>query len=126
MAGKREPTALVLAKGKKHLTKAEIALREAQELHPDADKVAPPAWLDKVQKRRFKELAAQLIELKIMTNLDCEALDKDVTTQRIDPVDAVIDAWKVAMCGDVAQSTEEVVGEWLKMYEKHKKVSTTE
>lgn len=53
-------------------------------------------------------------------------IDKDVTTQRIDPVDAVIDAWKVAMCGDVAQSTEEIVGEWLKMYEKHKKVSTTE
>lgn len=81
MAGKREPTALVLAKGKKHLTKAEIALREAQELHPDADKVAPPAWLDKVQKRRFKELAAQLIDLKIMTNLDCEALARLVKAE---------------------------------------------
>lgn len=81
MAGKREPTALVLAKGKKHLTKAEIALREAQELHPDADKVAPPDWLDKKQKRRFKELAAQLIELKIMTNLDCEALGRLVKAE---------------------------------------------
>lgn len=74
MAGKRQPIDLVQAKGKKHLTKAEIALREAQELHPDADKVAPPTWLDKKQKKRFKELATQLIELKIMTNLDCEAL----------------------------------------------------
>ena len=65
MAGKKEPIALLQAKGRKHLTKAEIELRKAQELHPDADKVAPPAWLDKKQKRRFKELAAQLIELKI-------------------------------------------------------------
>lgn len=74
MSGKRQPIELVKQKGKKHLTKAEIALREAQELHPDADKVAPPGWLDKAQKKRFKELAAQLVALKIMTNLDCEAL----------------------------------------------------
>lgn len=74
MAGKRQPTALVLAKGKKHLTKAEIAMREAQELHPDADKVAPPAWLTTAQKKRFRELAAQLIALGVMTNLDVEAL----------------------------------------------------
>lgn len=81
MAGKKQPIALLQAKGKKHLTKAEIALREAQELHPDADKVAPPAWLTKQQKKRFKELAAQLIELKIMTNLDCEALARLVKTE---------------------------------------------
>lgn len=52
-------------------------------------------------------------------------IDKDVTTQRIDPVDAVIDAWKVAMCGDTAQTSEEIVEEWLRMYEKHGKVVTT-
>ena len=49
-------------------------------------------------------------------------IDKDISTQRIDPVDALIDAWKVAMCGDQNQTTEEIVEEWLKMYEKHKKV----
>ena len=81
MAGKKQPIALVQAKGKKHLTKAEIALREAQELHPDADKVAPPDWLDKKQRKRFVELAAPLIELKIMTNLDCEALARLVKAE---------------------------------------------
>lgn len=81
MAGKKQPIALLQAKGKKHLTKAEIALREAQELHPDADKVAPPAWLTKQQKKRFRELSAQLIDLKIMTNLDCEALARLVKTE---------------------------------------------
>lgn len=55
-------------------------------------------------------------------------IDKDVSTQRIDPIDALIDAWKVAMCGDTAQTTEEIVDEWLKMYEQHsrKKVITSE
>ena len=55
-------------------------------------------------------------------------IDKDVSTQRIDPIDALIDAWKVAMCGDSAQTTEEIVDEWLKMYEQHsrKKVITSE
>lgn len=81
MAGKRQPTALVVANGRKHLTKAEIALREAQELHPDADKVAPPDWLDAKQKRRFNALAAQLISLKIMTNLDCEAMGRLVKAE---------------------------------------------
>ncbi len=98
MAGKRQPIALLQEKGKKHLTKAEIALREAQELHPDADKVAPPAWLNKAQKKRFKELAAQLVELKIMTNLDCEALarlikaesDYIAVTQAIDEMPLLI------------------------------------
>ena len=81
MAGKKQPLAVIQANGRKHLTKAEIELRKAQELHPDADKVAPPGWLDKKQKRRFKELAAQLIDLKIMTNLDCEALARLVKAE---------------------------------------------
>lgn len=46
-------------------------------------------------------------------------IDKDVSTQRIDPIDALIDAWKVAMCGDTVQSTQEIVEEWLSMYAKH-------
>ena len=55
-------------------------------------------------------------------------IDKDQATQRIDPIDALIDAWKVAMCGDTVQTTEEIVDEWLKMYAKHstKKVSINE
>ena len=81
MAGKKQPLAVIQANGRKHLTKAEIELRKAQELHPAADKVAPPAWLDTKQKKRFKELAAQLIDLKIMTNLDCEALARLVKVE---------------------------------------------
>lgn len=81
MAGKRQPIALIQAKGKKHLTKSEIALREAQELHPDADNVVPPKWLKAPQKRRFEEIAAQLIKLEIMTNLDCEALARLVQSE---------------------------------------------
>lgn len=46
-------------------------------------------------------------------------VDKDVSTQRIDPVDAVIDAWKVAMCGDSTPDAEELVQQWAEMMEKH-------
>lgn len=81
MAGKKQPLAVIQAKGRKHLTKAEIELRKAQELHPAADKVAPPDWLDKKQRKRFLELAAPLIELEIMTNLDCEALARLVKAE---------------------------------------------
>ena len=108
MSGKRQPIELVKQKGKKHLTKAEIALREAQELHPDADKVAPPGWLDKAQKKRFKELAAQLVALKIMTNLDCEALarlikaesDYIAVTQAIDEMPLLVKRHRNALGPD--------------------------
>lgn len=82
MAGKRQPIDLVVEKGRKHLTKAEIALRKAQELNPKADNVKPPAWLDAKSKRRFQELAAELIELEIMTNLDCEALARVIIAEQ--------------------------------------------
>lgn len=50
-------------------------------------------------------------------------VDKDLSTQRIDPVDAVIDAWKVAMCGDTTPSAEELVQQWAEMMDKHYKVA---
>lgn len=121
MAGKRQPIALVQAKGKKHLTKAEIALREAQELHPDADKVAPPSWLNKNQKKRFKELAAQLIELKIMTNLDCEALarlckaesDYIAMTQEIDRLPLLVEQVRYKLGPDGKPQEDPATGEKL-------------
>ena len=47
MAGQRQPIALVQAKGKKHLTKAEIAEREQTEVKAPSDRVTPPSYLTK-------------------------------------------------------------------------------
>ena len=41
----RQPTDLVVMKGKKHLTKAEIEARKNAEVVAPNDKVKPPAWV---------------------------------------------------------------------------------
>lgn len=74
MAGQKQPLALIEAKGKKHLTKAEKERRAAQEVHAPADNVSPPPYLNAKQKKEFRRIAGQLLELKIMSNLDCDAL----------------------------------------------------
>lgn len=76
MAGTRQPVSVVQAKGRKHLTKAEIENREKTEINAKNDNVKPPKFLTAKQKRRFNEIAAELLELKIMTNIDCEALGR--------------------------------------------------
>lgn len=46
-------------------------------------------------------------------------IDKENKEERIDPIDAVIDAWKAAMKEEYKPDTNEVVNEWLEMYEKY-------
>lgn len=74
MPGQRQPLKLIQAKGKKHLTKAEIAEREATEVQAPSDMVEAPDYLSKKLKKQFNYYAKQLIELEIMSNLDVEAL----------------------------------------------------
>ena len=54
MAGQRQPIELVVAKGKKHLTKAEIEERKRTEVKAPADKVTAPPYLTPEQKKKFK------------------------------------------------------------------------
>lgn len=75
MAGRnKEPIALVQAKGKKHLTKAEIEQRKSEELDVPKDSIEAPSYLTKSQKAEFDRIAKILIDLEIMTDLDCDAL----------------------------------------------------
>ena len=75
MPRNKEPVDLILAKGKSHhLTKSEIKKRKNEEIKAPSDKIKPPSYLNKSQKKKFKEIAIQLIELDIMSNLDCDAL----------------------------------------------------
>lgn len=82
MAGrKKEPIDLIVAKGKKHLTKEEIESRKATEIRAPSDNVAAPSVLTKKQKAEFKEIADQLIDIKIMTNLDVDALARFIISR---------------------------------------------
>lgn len=81
MVRPKQPISLVQAKGKKHLTKAEIKDRESKEVKADNDKVEPPSYLTPVLKKEFKRIANELIKIDIMTNLDCEALARFVVSE---------------------------------------------
>lgn len=81
MARPREPINLLIAKGKKNLTKKEIEERRAQELKADSDKVEAPSYLPDELQKEFNRIANELIEIGIMSNLDCEALGRFIVSE---------------------------------------------
>jgi len=82
MAGRtKEPIDLLIAKGKKHLTKKEIEERRSEELQIDLLNVKAPKYLTIEQTEEFKELADKLLHLKIMTELDEDALARYIVTK---------------------------------------------
>lgn len=81
MAGPRQPIELVIAKGKKNLTKAEIAERRASEVAPNPEGVEAPAYLTAAQKKHFNKLAGQLDRIRIMGETDCDTLARYVVAE---------------------------------------------
>lgn len=81
MAGTRQPTDLVVMKGKKHLTKAEIEARKNSEVTAPNDKVRPPSYLTPEQKKKFRKLAKELLQIKLIANVDCDALARLLIAQ---------------------------------------------
>lgn len=74
MSGQRQPIELVVARGKKNLTKAEIKERTDREVKPITDNIIAPSYLTAKQKKEFNEIADQLGKLKIMGETDVDAL----------------------------------------------------
>lgn len=83
MAGARQPTNLLIVKGKKHLTKDEIENRLAAEVQPCTEDIAPPAYLTASQKKQFEKLAGQLQKIRIMGETDVDALARYITAQSL-------------------------------------------
>lgn len=81
MARPRQPIELVLAKGKKNLTKAEIEARRAQEVKVDFKDVKPPDYLPAKLKKEFDEIAGKLLAIGIMTELDEDCLARYLIAQ---------------------------------------------
>ena len=81
VAGARQPIQLVIAKGKKNLTKKEIAERLAAEVAPCNDDIAAPVYLTAAEKTRFVKIAKQLDKLGILGETDTETLARYVTAQ---------------------------------------------
>lgn len=74
MARPREPIELIIAKGKKHLTKAEIEERREQELDVPFTDIQPPTFLPKAFHKEFYEISGKLKAIGIMTELDTVSL----------------------------------------------------
>ena len=81
MAGPRQPIQLVVAKGKKNLTKKEIAERLDTELAPITDDLSAPTYLTAAEKKRYEKIAVQLDKLGILGETDTETLARYVTAQ---------------------------------------------
>lgn len=78
----REPIALIMAKGKKHLTKEEIEKRQNTEVNTDGYKnVKAPSYLSKKQKQEFAEIATKLLGIGIMCELDEDCLARYLIAQ---------------------------------------------
>ena len=52
----RQPIDLIVAKGKKHLTKKEIEERKKQEVKAPADNIHAPDYLTEKQKKTFENI----------------------------------------------------------------------
>ena len=78
MAGRpRKPVAI----NKKHFTIEEREKREEEELQVPFTDVKPPPYLNKNQKKKFKDIADKLVKLGIMTELDVDCLARYVLSQ---------------------------------------------
>lgn len=74
MARPRKPIDLIVHEGKSHYTKEQIEERRAQELKVDFKNVQAPDYLPAKFKTEFDEIAAKLLHLNIMTELDEDTL----------------------------------------------------
>lgn len=77
MAGKRQPTDLVAANGRKHMSKAEEdARRDAEVCVPPSETAKPPKWLPKALRKDFKSLGGKLLAVGLYTELDADNLGR--------------------------------------------------
>ena len=75
MPGPRQPTELVVANGRKHLTRAEEDQRRDQEVHvPVPDRAEPPRWLPKKLHAEFRQIGEILRLAGLYAELDRDAL----------------------------------------------------
>ena len=82
MPGPRQPTDLLKATGRKHLSCAEEAERRSREARVEPAKTAkPPKWLPEALKPDFRALGKRLIAAGLYTDLDADTLGRYLVAQ---------------------------------------------
>ena len=107
MPGPRQPTALVEAKGRKHLSRSETDERLDREVHvPPPERASPPKWLPKRLHEEFHEVG----EILLSAGLYAE-LDRDVLAQYFLARDRWLKADKKAAAA-IRADDEKLAREW--------------
>lgn len=75
---KKEPVDLIVLKGKKHLTKAEIEARKEEEIKVVPDELVIPYGLTEEQERLFVQTYNDLAEYDMATHLEMDILTRFV------------------------------------------------
>lgn len=81
---KRQPLSVIQGKGRSnHITKAEAEKRKKHEerMKGRTDSIVAPSYLTKKQKEEFNEIAEQLVELEIFSNLDIDNLARYIDSR---------------------------------------------
>lgn len=82
MPGKRQPTDVIVANGRKHLSKTEEAKRRSGEVQvPKPKTVKVPKWLPEPLKADFRRLGKQLLACGLYTDLDADTLGRYLVAQ---------------------------------------------
>lgn len=82
MPGPRQPTDVIKAKGRKHLSKAEEAQRRAGEVQVERPKtVKVPKWVPEDLKKDFQALGRKLLAAGLYTDLDADTLGRYLVAQ---------------------------------------------
>ena len=82
MSGPRQPTDVIKAKGRKHLSKAEEAQRRAGEVQVERPKtVKVPKWVPEDLKKDFRALGRKLLAAGLYTDLDADTLGRYLVAQ---------------------------------------------
>ena len=113
MSGQRQPIELVIANGKKNLTKAEIQARRDSEIKPITDDITAPDFLTKRQKDDFYKIAEQLQKLKIMGETDVDALGRYIVAN-----DFYVNAIRKMRSKEV-KNDPVLFGAWAKIQERY-------
>lgn len=111
MAGQRQPFKLIQAKGRKHLTKREIAEREASEVRAEpVKKIQAPKYLPERLKKEFSQLAKELAKLELLSKLDTDVLARYVMSHG-----AWIQSHEKASAALFEGADEKTTGQWVRI-----------
>lgn len=114
MPGRRQPTAVVEANGKKHLSQAEKEERRSGEVNACTDKaVRAPKWLPEKLRKEFNDISKRLIELGIFCKLDRDTLGRYLVAH-----DAWVSASKYA-AEAIAAKDADAAAEWSSIQDRY-------